>query len=201
MRYSDEDYTPEEIEEKIEELRTSSLLEKEAKRIKPKLDSRAEQIAKQKEESEAEFKKQELQRDTQFMDRLEKIIETGTVGNLKLSKEDAQQVMALLILKDMKVRIPGGKELKMSYLDAEIMKHKYSSQGNPELLIQAAYLLTNPDSFYKQFANVAKADEVNKFTKEHKYNFQTKSLPAPEKKKTESKNIPWNFKVPQQKVF
>lgn len=201
MWYSDENYTPEEIEEKIEELRTSSLLEKEAKRVKPKLDSRAEQIAKQKEESEAEFKKQELQRDAQFMDRLEKIIETGTVGTLKLSKEDAQQVMALLILKDMKVRIPGGKELKMSYLDAEIMKHKYSTQGNPELLIQAAYLLTNPDSFYKQFANVAKADEVNKFTKEHKYNFQTKSLPAPEKKKTESKNIPWNFKVPQQKVF
>lgn len=197
--YSDEDYTPEEIEEKIDELKKASLLEKEAGRVKPKLDARAEQIAKQEEESQAMLRKIELQRKEQYIDRVEEIISKGKVGNITLSKETAQKVMALLILDDMKVKLPEGREVKMSYLDAEIMKHKYSSQGNPELLVQAAYLLTDPEGFYKQFANAAKTEEVNKFTKEQKYNLAVQSQPVVNKKdnkgKKESKNIPWRLVV------
>lgn len=197
--YNDEDYTPEEIEEKIEELKASSLLEKEASRVKPKLDARAEAIAKQEEESQAAFRKMELQREEQFFNTVEELVSKGKVGNLTLSKETAEKVMTLLLLKDVKVRLPQGKEIKMNYLDAEIMKHKYSSQGNPELLIQAAYLLADPDGFYKQFANAAKTEEVNKFTKEQKYAFATQSQPKVEtkEKKKPQEQTKWRLKDPQ----
>lgn len=197
--YNDEDYTPEEIEEKIEELKASSLLEKEASRIKPKLDARAEAIAKKEEESQAALRKMEIQREEQFFNKVEQLVSTGKVGNLNLSKETAQKVMTLLLLNDVKVRLPQGKEVKMNYLDAEIMRHKYSSQGNPELLIQAAYLLSDPEGFYKQFANAAKTEEVNKFTKEQKYLFSTQSQPKTEvkEKKKPQEQIKWRLKDPQ----
>lgn len=197
--YNDEDYTPEEIEEKIEELKASSLLEKEASRVKPKLDARAEAIAKQEEENQAALRKMELQREEQFFNKVEELVSTGKVGNLNLSKETAQKVMTLLLLKDVKVRLPQGKEVKMNYLDAEIMRHKYSNQGNPELLIQAAYLLSDPEGFYKQFANAAKTEEVNKFTKEQKYLFATQSQPKTEvkEKKKPQEQIKWRLKDPQ----
>lgn len=199
MWYNEEDYTPEEIEEKIEELKSNSLLEKEASRVKPKLDARAEAIAKQEEESQASLRKMELQREEQFFNKVEELVSTGKVGNLNLSKETAQKVMTLLLLKDVKVRLPQGKEVKMNYLDAEIMRHKYSSQGNPELLIQAAYLLSDPEGFYKQFANAAKTEEVNKFTKEQKYLFATQSQPKVEtkEKKKPQQEVKWRLKDPQ----
>lgn len=199
MWYSDEDYTPEEIEEKIEELKASSLLEKEASRVKPKLDARAEAIAKQEEENQAALRKMELQREEQFFNKVEELVSTGKVGNINLSKETAQKVMTLLLLKDVKVRLPQGKEVKMNYLDAEIMRHKYSNQGDPALLIQAAYLLSDPEGFYKQFANAAKTEEVNKFTKEQKYLFATQSQPKVEtkEKKKPQEEVKWRLKDPQ----
>ena len=86
MWYNDEDYTPEEIEEKIEELKASSLLEKEASRIKFKLDARAEAIAKKEEESQAALRKMEIQREEQFFNKVEQLVSTGKVGNLNLQK-------------------------------------------------------------------------------------------------------------------
>ena len=200
MWYNDEDYTPEEIDEKIEELKTSSLLEKEAKRVKPKLDVRAEAIAKEQEESEAMLRKIENDAKEHFYNRVEQIVKTGKVNNLAIPKEVAQKVMAMLLYDDVPVTLPQGKKVKMNYLDAQILQHKYSKQGNPELLVQVAYLLADPEGFYKQFANSAKTAEVNKFTKEHKYNLQTKSQgsDAPDSKVKKSKttqNVPWNFKT------
>lgn len=196
MWYTDEDYTPEEIEEKIQELKDTSLLAKEAGRLKPKLDVRAEAIAKEAEEAERMLKQIETRRKEDFFGRVEAIIKTGKVDNMVIGKEDAEKIMALLVLDNVPVKLPEGKELKMNYLEAEIFKHKYSSKGDPKLLVQVAYLLSNPDKFYQQFANVAKTKETNEFVKSQKYNIQSKSAPVVEKTKSvnkkETKQVPWN---------
>lgn len=193
--YSDADYSDEEIEEKVEELKSSSLLEKEAKRIKPKLDLKAEAIAKEQEESEAVLRQIETQAKNQFFEKIEPYLKEGKVNNLTLSKEVAQKVGALLMVDNVKVKLPHGKEVKMNYLEAEILKHKFSSKGDPALLIQAAFLLADPEGFYKQFANAAKTKEVNEFVSQAKYNVKRQSQPMPEtktQKKEPSKHIPWN---------
>lgn len=195
MWYTDEDYTPDEIEEKIQELKDTSLLAKEAGRLKPKLDVRAEAIAKEAEEAERMLKQIETRRKEDFFGRVESIIKTGKVDNMVIGKEDAEKIMALLVLDNVPVKLPEGKELKMNYLEAEIFKHKYSSKGDPKLLVQVAYLLSNPDKFYQQFANVAKTKETNEFVKSQKYNIQSKSAPVVEKTKSikkETKQVPWN---------
>lgn len=198
MWYADEDYTPDEIEEKIQELKDTSLLAKEAGRLKPKLDLRAEAIAKEEEEAQRMLKQIETRRKEDFFGRVEAIIKTGKVNEMVIGKEDAEKIMALLVLDNVPVKLPEGKELKMNYLEAEIFKHKYSSKGDPALLIQAAYLLANPDKFYQQFANVAKTKETNEFVKSQKYNIQSKSAPVVEKTKSntsvkkETKQVPWN---------
>lgn len=195
MWYADEDYTPDEIEEKIQELKDTSLLAKEAGRLKPKLDLRAEAIAKEEEEAQRMLKQIETRRKEDFFGRVEAIIKTGKVNEMVIGKEDAEKIMALLVLDNVPVKLPEGKELKMNYLEAEIFKHKYSSKGDPALLIQAAYLLANPDKFYQQFANAAKTKETNEFVKSQKYNIQSKSAPVVEKQKTikkEAKQVPWN---------
>lgn len=190
----DEDWTSDEIEEKIQDLKNSSLLQKEANRVKPKLDARAEAIAKEEEEAQRMLRQIETKRKEDFFNRVESIIKTGKVDNLTIGREDAEKIMSLLLVDDVPVRLPEGKELRMNYLEAEIFKHKYSSKGNPNLLIQVAYLLSNPEKFYKQFANAVQTKEVNEFVKSQKYNIQSKSAPIVEKEKKDKRpaNVPWN---------
>lgn len=186
--YKDEDFTSQEIEEKIEDLKTAGLLSKEANRLKPKLDARAEAIAKQEEENQKMLSQIENQRKQGFFQKVEQEIKTGKVDNIPLSKEDANAIFHLLMGEDVRLKLPEGREVKMNAFEAEIFKHKYSNKGDVKLLIKAALLLTNPDKFYKHFANEVKTKEVNEFVKAQKYN-TTKSQPKPEKKET--KNVPW----------
>lgn len=195
MWYQDEDWTQEEIEDKIQDLKNSSLLQKEANRVKPKLDARAEAIAKEQEEAQRMLKQIEVKRKEEFFNRVGDIIKTGKVNNMTIGREDAERIADLLFIDEVPVRLPEGKELKMPYLEAEIFKHKYSSKGDPNLLVQVAYLLSNPEKFYKQFANAAQTKEVNEFVKAQKYSIKTQSAPVIEKTKKEKKqptNVPWN---------
>lgn len=195
MWLQDEDWTQEEIEDKIQDLKNSSLLQKEANRVKPKLDARAEAIAKEQEEAQRTLKQYEIKRKEAFFNRIGDIIKTGKVNNMTIGREDAERIADLLFIEDVPVRLPEGKELRMNYLEAELFKHKYSSKGNPDLLVQVAYLLSNPEKFYKQFANAAQTKEVNEFVKAQKYSIKTQSAPVVEKTKKENKkptNVPWN---------
>lgn len=188
--YNDEDFSASEIDEKIEDLKTAGLLNKEASRLKPKLDAKAEAIAKQEEESQKMLAQIENQRKQGFYQKVETEIKTGKVDGIPVGKEDAQAVLNLLFAEDVRIKLPEGREVKMNAFEAEIFKHKYSNKGDVKLLLKAALLLTNPDKFYKHFAQQVKTEQVNEFVKAQKYNI-TKSQAKPETKK-EVKNIPWN---------
>ena len=198
---SDQDFSSEEIEEKIEELKINSLLKKEAERIKPKLDQRAEAIAKEQEQSQAMLRQLETQRKQAYFDRITPILSKGKVKDIPFGQEEGEKMAALLMIDDVDVSLPEGRKVKMSLLDAEIMKHKYSSQGDPELLIMAAYLLSNPEKFYKRFAEMAHTKETNDFVKTQKYNIKTKSESViTNAKDSKPQNVKWNFKVPSHKL-
>lgn len=186
MWYKDEDFTGEEIEEKIQDLKTAGLLEKEANRLKPKLDARAEAIAKQQEESQRNLAQIENQRRQIFYSRVEDEIKSGKIDDIPVSKEDATKIIQLLLAEEVTVKA-GGREMKMSALEAEVFKHKYSNNGDIKLLLKTAYLLTNPDKFYKYYAEKATTKEVNNFITNHKYGIK-KSVQQPADKKV----VPWN---------
>lgn len=187
--YKDEDFTSQEIDEKIEDLKQAGLLVKEASRLKPKLDAKAEAIAKQEEENQKMLSQIENQRKQGFYSKVEAEIKTGKIDNIPLSREDANSILNLLFAEDVRLKLPEGREVKMNAFEAEIFKHKYSNKGDVKLLLKAALLLTNPDKFYKHFANEVKTKETNEFVKAQKYNI-TKSQPKPETKK-ETKNVGW----------
>lgn len=187
--YKDENFTNEEINERIEEFKQAGLLAKEASRLKPKLDAKAEQIAKQEEESQIFLAQIENQRKQGFFQKVDAEIKTGKIDGIPISKEDANSVLNLLFAEDVRLKLPEGREVKMNAFEAEVFKHKYSNKGDVKLLLKAALLLTNPDKFYKHFANEVKTKEVNKFVSEQKYN-TVKSQPKPQPAK-ETKTVGW----------
>lgn len=154
--YKNEDqFTQEEIEEKIQELRDSSLLEKEAKRLKPKLDAAAESIAKQKEEEQRTLRELEKQVSEDYSNRVIETLKKGDIGGIKLSKEDASQVYSFLTNDEMEVTTHGGKKVTMTPLEAIIFYNKYDKKGSLERLALATLLLTNPEKFEESFKKKA----------------------------------------------
>lgn len=154
--YKNEDqFTQEEIEEKIQELKDSSLLEKEAKRLKPKLDAAAESIAKQKEEEQRTLRELEKQVSEDYNNRVIETLKKGDIGGIKLSKEDASQVYSFLTNDEMEVTTHGGKKVTMTPLEAIIFYNKYDKKGSLERLALATLLLTNPDKFEESFKKKA----------------------------------------------
>lgn len=189
MWYRDESFTAEEVKEKIEDLKNAGLLSKEASRLKPKLDAKAEEIAKQQEESQKVLAQIEAQRKQGFYQKVEQEIKTGKVDGIPVSKEDANSILNLLFAEDVRLRLPEGREVKMNALEAEVFKHKYSNQGDVKLLLKAALLLTNPEKFHKHYAQQIKTEEVNKFVKQNKYN-TISSQPKPQTPK-EANKVGW----------
>lgn len=183
-----ESFSNQEIDEKIEDLKTAGLLEKEATKLKPKLDAKAEEIAKNKEEGQKYLAQMENQRKQIFYQKVEDEIKKGNIDGIPVSKEDAERMINLLYAEDVVVRLPEGREIRMNGLEAEIFRHKYSNKGDIKLLLKAAYQLVNPEKFYNHFATSVKNKVTNEFVKNQKYNI-TKSTPTlPEKKE----KVGWN---------
>ena len=154
--YKNEDqFTVEEIEEKIQELKDSALLEKEAKRLKPKLDAAAENIAKGKEEEQRNLRELEKQVSENYQNRVIETLKKGEVGGIKLSKEDASQIYSFLTNEEMEVNTHGGKKVTMTPLEAIVFYNKYDKNGSIERLALATLLLTNPEKFEEAFKKKA----------------------------------------------
>lgn len=198
--YEDENWTAEELEEKIADLKQVGLLEKEARKLKPKLDEKAEKIAKSQEEAEQGLRQVENGRKQYYFGRLNEALQKGTVEGVRLNKEDAERVAQLLLVEDVPIQLPEGRTVKMSFLESEIFRHKYSKNGSIETLILAGLLLTNKEKFMQEFSKIAKTEATKEFVNGHKYNIAAKAglnNTSQEQKTPQSpkKDIPWNFKT------
>lgn len=158
---SEDKFTPEEINEKIGELKEAGLMEKEAKRIKPKLDLQAESIARQKEEEQKMLREIETQASETYTNKVIETLKKGEIGGIKLNKEDITQIYSFLTNDEMQVTTHGGKKATMTPLEAIIFYNKYDKNGSIENLALATLLLTNPKKFEEVYSKRALTKVTN----------------------------------------
>jgi hypothetical protein len=190
---SKEGYTPNEVEEKIQELKDAGLLAKESKRIKPKLDEEAETIARKQEEDQRSIRLASERFNEVYNEKVINTLKKGNVGGINLSKEEASSLYTYMTGDEVPVNI-GGKVTTMSYLEALVFYNKHNEKGSIENLALATLLLTNPEKFEKEYSRKMETKVTEEFVRTHKYNNKIKTGEAVEPKK----NAPaprWNFKI------
>lgn len=161
-------FTTAEIEERITDLKEGNLLEKEAKRLKPKLDSVAAEIAAQKEKEQEEIRKFEEKVKENYKNRVVDLLSKGSVKGVSLTKEDATSVYEVLTNDEVELTLPGNRKVKMPALEAMLYHHRYDKAGSLDNVILATLLLTNPDKFEEAFKKRATNDVTKKFVTQHK---------------------------------
>ncbi len=188
-----ESYNQEEVDEKLADLKSAGLLEKEAKMVKPKLDDEAEGIAKKKEVEQKQLKEMENKVREEYSTKVLDVLKKGSLSGIELNKEEATKLYSVLTQDDIEVKI-AGKPVTMSYLEALIFYNKHDPKGSIENLALAALLLTNPKKFEKEYSKKMETEVTKKFIQEHKYNNSVKTGKSPEPtKKVEESQIRWNF--------
>ena len=198
-----EGYSQSELEEKITELKDAGLLEKESKRIKPKLDDEAVNIAKAKEEEQRQLRETENKVKEVYNKRVIDTLKTGKIGGITLSKEDAGNIYSVLTGDEtIEMNLPNGQKAMMTPLDAHIFFNKYAKEGSLERLALATLLLTNPAKFEKEYSKKIETKVTNTFVQEHKYNnavkggkVDTREEPKNQSFTEKNKNAKWPLKV------
>jgi len=192
---SEDKFTPEEINEKIGELKEAGLMEKEAKRIKPKLDLQAESIAKQKEEEQKVLREIENQASETYTNKVIETLKKGEIGGIKLNKDDITQIYSFLTNDEMQVTTHGGKKATMTPLEAIIFYNKYDKNGSIENLALATLLLTNPKKFEEVYSKRALTKVTNEVVNDIKKSNGLKigggAAHKPQKEEKENKYYPF----------
>lgn len=195
-----EGYTQGEVDEKIKELKDTGLLEKDAKRIKPKLDAEAEQIAARKEEEQQMLRELERRVSDDYANRVIDTLKIGKLKDIPLTREDAEQLYTLMTNDEIEVTTHTGKKVMMNPLEALIFYNKYDKKGSLENLALATLLLVNPSKFEDQYKKAVQTKESQEFYKEHKYSSSLKrgqeTPPSkPKQSPVQTNKAGWRLKV------
>lgn len=189
--YNNEDWKSEEIEEKITDLKDAGLLEKEAKRIKPKLDQIAEQIAQRKEDEAAQIREMEIKYKKDYINRLQDLFSKDKIADVSFTNAEKQALLRNLISDDIEVPMPNNKKVKMPYLEALITYHRYSPKADLENLALATLILTDRTAFDNKYKKMIESRATSEFVKDHKYD-SAKKAGALKVKDNGQKQIPQN---------
>lgn len=189
--YNNEDWRSEEIEEKITDLKDAGLLEKEAKRIKPKLDQIAEQIAQRKEDEAAQIREMEIKYKKDYINRLQDLFSKDKIADVSFTNAEKQALLRNLISDDIEVPMPNNKKVKMPYLEALITYHRYSPKADLENLALATLILTDRTAFDNKYKKMIESRATSEFVKDHKYD-SAKKAGALKVKDNGQKQIPQN---------
>ena len=183
--YKSAGFSTSETSEKIDDLVTLNKLEKEAIKVKPKLDAQAQQIVQAKHQQTQQIKEYEenLYKDLEF--KTVETLNTGKIGGIDITREEAQIIYNSLMNNEVPV-ILKGKQVEMGYLEALIMREKH--QGNLENVMLATLILNGgKEAINKFFAKEAKNEELERLTKEIKFSNKRKtSVQSSNKKEEES---------------
>lgn len=189
--YNNEDWKSEEIEEKVMDLKDAGLLEKEAKRIKPKLDQIAEQIAQRKEDEAAQIREMEIKYKKDYINRLQDLFSKDKIADVSFTNAEKQALLRNLISDDIEVPMPNNKKVKMPYLEALITYHRYSPKADLENLALATLILTDRTAFDNKYKKMIESRATSEFVKDHKYD-SAKKAGALKVKDNGQKQIPQN---------
>lgn len=163
--YKNSGLEPEDINEKITDLKDAALLEKEASKLKPKLDKRAEDIAQEKMMSQRAVAEQKIALSQVAANRITEKLVKG-VDSIKFNKEEANELLSSIMLEQSFKYGEGNVQTKTT-LEYLIDYHKYSTDGDPSRVIKALMILDPKGRFDEKFAKSIKNDMVNKFTADH----------------------------------
>ncbi len=173
--FQNENWTREEVDEKVADLKTAGLLSKEATRIKPKLDQKTEEVAKKKEEGIREMKAMEQTRRQNFLGKVQNTLKTQKIGEVALTTEETKRLTAIMDSNPISVSLPNGSKTEMPYLEALIAYNRFSEKGDVETLALAALLLSDRKSFDEKYKRMFENKVTNEFVKDHKYDTSSKS--------------------------
>ena len=171
---SEELYTQAEVDEKLSDLKDANLLEKEAKRIKPKLDLKAEEIAKVKEKEQRDLRELEDSVSKAYSDKLVETLKKGKVGGIPVTREEATRLLSILSNDKIEVKIHGNKKAMMTPMEYMLYYHKYDQRGNIENVAMAALLLSDPKKFEEAYAKRVETKNTEEFVRQQKYNNKLK---------------------------
>jgi hypothetical protein len=175
-----------EIDEKITELKDLDLLSKEATKLKPKLDKKADDIANTviKEQQAIAAQKEQLKSYT--ANAIATQVSTGIKGQ-KLTKEETSQIINDL-LEERDFQYGKNKERK-KIVDYMLEYNLYAKDGDKNRAV-LAYMVLNP-AFDKKIEKMFSSKEIDKFIEDHKTNVNKKfNL----KEKTKNETSKFKFK-------
>lgn len=168
IRLSYRDYdlmSPEDIEEKIEDLKNLGLLEKEASKLKPSLDKKAADLADNivKEQQMIAVQKQQLKNITG--QHLVKEMSGGIKG-VKLTNDEINQI-AFDLLEERDFQYGKNKQSK-KVVEYMLDYNLYAEKGDRKRAI-LAYMVLNPN-FDKKIEKIFSIKEIDKFIADHEKN-------------------------------
>lgn len=165
--------TSDESEEIISDLKETSKLLRQATILKPKLDSKAAEISKNKLEEQRIIEEQQEQLKSKLEEKVIKILNTGKVGSIPVDKQLATWLYRSIIQDEIPVVIKG-KTVNLTGAEALVMYHKYDEKGSVERLMESLILLTDPEKFNSTYAKEVKLKETEKYVQDHKISAQRK---------------------------
>lgn len=162
--YKTTDLTSDEINEKISDLRDTDLLKKEADKLKPKLDKRADEIAKSKLESQTAIKSQKEAVNNVAGERITNSLVKGVEG-IKFNQQEAVEIFNTLMLeREFDYGTHKATRTGVEYL---IDYHKYSKDGSPDKVIKALMILDPKGRFDSKIESLYKKEANKKFIADH----------------------------------
>lgn len=165
--YKSAGFTYEEVEEKVEDLVELNKLKREASRLKPKLDAKAQEIVKEEKDKISRIREYEEHLQQNLNDRVMAELKKERINGINITREEASFVYNALLNNEVPVMIKG-KQVEMGFLEALVMREKY--EGNLENVMLAALVLNGGSkAIEKFFANEAKKEEVEKIVNQIKF--------------------------------
>lgn len=182
--YKEQNFKPEDIDEKITDLKSLNKLVKEATLVKPKLDAQAEAIAERKLDEQRAIVDYESSKKQDLMRRITEVLKVGNLDGIPISRETGDFLVSALAGDEFQIPIKG-KTVELNLAEAMILHHKHSKKGDLKLLMKALILLHKPEEFEKFYTKKVVSTETNRFIKEHKLSSGSKTatfnLPATKK--------------------
>lgn len=166
--------SPQEVEERIKDLASANLLEKEAIRLKPKLDAKADEIAQEKAKQQELLYNQERDNKKKLETKVLSTLKSGNLDGIPLDQEMATFLFDALMNDEVPMRIKG-KQVEVSVAEAMIRYHKYHEKGNVAHLMKALYFLHDPEKFESYYKKQVTTKESERMIKENRISANTKS--------------------------
>lgn len=152
--YASTDFSDDEIEEQIELARQANLIEKKAKQVKPKLDElHNAQIQKQLQEQES-LKKQTIALRENYKKQVFETLKPGELNGIKLDSKKANFFWEELTSSKYKAR--NGRPTNL--LGHLLEKHQFGEQPRHDLVVEALWLLNNPEEYKEEIRKQAKKE-------------------------------------------